>query len=119
MGSKIGSIHLCSYIARKKSEVSQKKKDEFQLANSAAYVEKFLMDMVFNPGGAVDPNTIFSTARKDTNKLIDSFENLQIIKQVYFQIGQEGTLEDIQKIESDPDFIQWVDPYIIEYIKDI
>ena len=114
---KPGSIHTISYVFKKRTELPESKRQEFHLNNSSAYIEKFLMDMVFNPRAAADPNSLYATSRKDTHQLISDFENNQILIRTYVQVGQKESLQEINRIEGHPDFVQWMDPMFIEDFK--
>jgi hypothetical protein len=117
---KPGSIVLVTYIVRKPIKIQDEQKDRIQLDHSSMYIQKFLMDMTFNPGAAADPNMLFANSRKDAFKIIDEFEQgQQIFRKVYLQAGQKESIEEIKQIESDPLFVQWQDSYIIDAIKNI
>lgn len=117
---KNGDIILVTYISKKPIKISDNKKDEIQLNHSSMTIQKFLMDMTFNPGAAIDPSKLYSTSRKDAFEIIDEFESgQQIFKRVYLQAGQKESISEIKKIQADPNFIQWVDPYIIDNIMNI
>jgi len=108
------SIGKVSYIFKKKIEVSDKKKESLHLQNSSAYIEKLIRDLTFTPGTIV-PANIYEISRKDTNKLID--QDYTFSDEIWVQIGQKESYEDILKIEASEDFVNWSDPYFIEEIK--
>lgn len=117
---KAGSIILVTYIIKKPVKVPDSIKDDIQMQTASMTIQKFLMDMAFNPGAAIDPNTLYSTSRKDSFKIIDEFEEGQMVfRKIYLQAGQKESIEEIKRIEADPMFIQWQDSYIIDSIRNI
>jgi len=115
-----GDIILVTYVARKPIKVPDSVKDDIQMQNASMTIQKFLMDMAFNPGAAIDPNQLYSTSRKDAFKIIDEFEEGQMIfRKIYLQAGQKESLDEIKRLELDPLFVQWQDSYVIDAIRNI
>ena len=76
--------------------------------------------MAFNPGAAADPNKLYADSRKDMFKIIDEFEEGQMVyRKVYLQAGQKESIDEIKRIEKDPLFVQWQDQYVIDAIMNI
>jgi hypothetical protein len=117
---KKGDIILVTFVAKKPVKIPDAIKDEIQIQNASMTIQKFLMDMTFNPGAAVDPNSLYATARKDAFKIIDEFEEGQMVfRKIYLQAGQKESIDEIKRLESDPLFVQWQDSYIIDAIRNI
>ncbi len=101
-------------------KVAEEQKDEIQMQHASMTIQKFLMDMTFNPGAALDPNTLYATSRKDAFKIIDEFEEGQMVfRRIYLQAGQKESIQEIKRLEADPLFVQWQDSYIIYDIMNI
>ncbi len=117
---KPGDIILVTYVAMKPVKVAEEQKDEIQMQHASMTIQKFLMDMTFNPGAALDPNTLYATSRKDAFKIIDEFEEGQMVfRRIYLQAGQKESIQEIKRLEADPLFVQWQDAYIIYDIMNI
>lgn len=117
---KPGDIILVTYVAKKPVKVPDSVKDDIQMQNASMTIQKFLMDMTFNPGAALDPNSLYANSRKDAFKIIDEFEEGQMIfRRIYLQAGQKESIQEIKRLEADPLFVQWQDSYIIDDIRNI
>lgn len=117
---KNGDIILVTYITKKPIKIASEQKDQIQMNYSSLTIQKFLMDRIFNPGAAIDPEQLYSTSRRDAFKVIDEFEEGQMIfRKVYLQAGQKDSIKEIKRIESDPLFVQWQESDIIQNILNI
>lgn len=115
----LGKIVQVSYIIKVPIKISDKTKESLYVQNTSMQIQKFLQDMAWMPAGStIDPNQLYSIARNDTNKTIENFESGDIkMKKIYIQYGQLESIKEVNDIESNPLFIQWIEDYIIDEFK--
>lgn len=92
-----------------------------QIVSKAANerMRAFLMNMTYgmNGSGPVDPTDAYIKARKDSWGELEDGEVGMKVENMTVQIGQKESYEAICKIESKDDFGGWLNPSLINMIK--
>lgn len=112
-----GSIGPVYFNLHLEWEPPEGKREEILNIGMAKHVEKMLWDKMMNPNAAIDPNQIYSHARKEVGKDFDAHYSGPRRYKTMIQIGQKESYEEILKIESKPNFLGWEDSNFINQIK--
>lgn len=116
---KDGSIGKIHYIINVNFTPPEGKREEILNIGMAKHVEKMLWDRLLNKNAAVDPNKIYSHARENVGKDFDAYYTGPRRYGTTIQIGNKSSYEEILKIESNPNFINWEDVTFVNEIKEI
>ena len=82
-----------------------------------------IISSTFNPPPGLSPeeySTMFSAFYlKTRDKAKSLIEETSTIINDHFQLGEESSLSEIEKIEKSIDFIKWENPYLVDYFKNL
>jgi hypothetical protein len=113
-----GACGLIYWYERTKSEVPQNQVDQMR--------QKAMSDMLYGAiqtasySGAnqsMDIQTAMQRGWNEANRQVEMIERGTLMKQEMFLIGDPNTIPRLTEIENDPNFQEWINPYLIQQIK--
>lgn len=111
----VGSIH---YLVKTEQKVSEEEKERIRNKMMADFVHGAIMTASYEPSKAMDIQTALQRGANEANKNIDMQENGTEMKTEIVLVGDSSAIETISEIESSPGFRGWVNPNVINQIKD-
>ena len=112
-----GSIGKVYFNLQIEDKAPEEQRENILNQGMSKHVHKMLLDMVHNPGAAINPAHIYDYARKDTAKEYDSLFVGPRRHSMVLQINNKNSYEEILKVEQLPNFLGWDDSIFISNFK--
>lgn len=114
-----GSIGTVFYKIDMSKSIPEEVKQDIVSKNANERMRAFLMNMTYgmNGNGPTDPLDAYIKARQDSWGDIEDGEMTMKIENMIVQIGQKESYDSMVKIETREDFGGWLNPALVELIK--
>lgn len=114
-----GAVGLIFWYVDVHRELSEKEKESIRQKSVSNAINATITNMMYEPGKAInDLNTVMHRGWQDASKNIEILENGTGITNQYIMIDSNAK-DAISKIESTPEFRGWMNPYLIDQIKNL
>ena len=101
-----------SYLVSEEDAAKMRQKAMAEMINGAIQTAAYS-----GANQSMDVQTAMQRGWNEANKNITTIENGTETKFEMFLIGDPNTIPRLQEIESDPNFRGWMNPYLIDQIK--
>lgn len=116
----IGEMGLIYWNVKTDYVIPEEDLEKMRQKSISNAINATIINHMYEPGKAIqDMSTAVQRGWNDANKQRDMIENGIESKNEMFLIGDPNTIERFKEIESDPNFRGWMNPYLIEQIKNL
>lgn len=113
-----GEILKVAFIQKRPFSFKEDQKINLRKNGVSAQINSVLSQMVYGQAGISDLSSAIRDGWKTTNSQISKAEEgTQEQKSIWIQVGDKDLDSQLSAIESDTNFVSWVDPFLIEELK--
>jgi hypothetical protein len=113
-----GEILKVAFIQKRPFSFEEKEKINLRKNGISAQINSVLSQMVYGQASVADLSNAIQSGWKTTNSHIQKTEEgLQETRTVWIQVGDKDLSSQISAIESDKNFVGWVDQFLIDELK--
>ena len=111
-----GAVGMVYWYEKTDHKVSDEDIYNMRQKSMSDSINSALMNLIYN-GNGEDLSISMHKGWNSANQQIDQIENGNVMKQEVFMIGDPNTIDRLNQIQSSPSFRGWVNPYLIDQIK--
>ena len=111
-----GSIGIIYWYEKTDYKVSDEDIYNMRQKSMSDSINTSIMNLIYNKDGT-DLSMAMHKGWNSANQQINQIENGNVMKQEVFMVGDPNTIDRLNQIQSLHSFRGWVNPYLIDQIK--